>query len=258
MNFNAGELTDLLDGRVDVEAYFKGAKVLENFFITPYGAIKRRPGTYFVAETKDSSKASRLIPFQFSATQAYIIEFGDQYMRFYMNKGQITAGGVPYEIAHSFLEADLFDVQFAQSFDTMWLVHPSYKPQKLTRTGHTAWSIGNYAPTADPFTSADNYPSAVTFYEQRLIFGNTNTEPQTIWGTKSGNYEDMTLGPNDDDALKYTLASEQAVNIRWLIGGRVLFIGTQGGIFSASSGSNAEPITPTNIVVKPENSYACL
>src|SRR3990167_8893029 len=56
-------------------------------------------------------------------------------MRFYQNRGQITSGGSAYEISTSYLEADLFDLQFAQDADTMWIVHPSYKPQKLTRAG---------------------------------------------------------------------------------------------------------------------------
>jgi hypothetical protein len=256
--FTNGELTPLLDGRVDVQAYFNGAATIENFFITPYGGLKRRPGTYFVAEVKDSSKSTRLIPFQFNVTQGYIIEFGDLYMRFYMNKGQILDGASPYEISHSFAEADLFDVQYCQDADTMYLVHPSYKPQVLTRTGHTSWTIADYEPTADPFTSENNYPSCFAIYEQRLAFANTNTNPQTIWMSKSGDYDDMTTGPNDDDALQYTLGSTQVNVIKWLTPGRVLLVGTMGGVFSIASGSASEPISPTNVVVRLENTYGCL
>ena len=59
-----------------------------------------RPGTQFVAEVKDSTKKTRLIPFEFSTTQTYILEFGDQYIRFYKDNGQILSGGSAYEISH--------------------------------------------------------------------------------------------------------------------------------------------------------------
>lgn len=250
-----GELSPYLDGRTDVQQYFNGAKTVENFFILPHGGLKRRPGTYYVAEVKTSSKATRLIPFQFSTTQAYIIEMGDGYMRFYKDNGVILDGASPYEIVSPYAEADIFDVQFVQDADTMYLVHPSYKPQKLTRTGHTAWTIGNYAPTADPFTSADNYPSCVAIYEQRLVFANTNTDPQKIWATVAGDYEDMTTGSNDDDAYVYTLGSRRVNAIRWLADSDVLYVGTTGSVFKMWSGSNDDPITPTNVSVKRISSY---
>jgi len=256
--FSRGELSPYLDGRIDIEAYFNGAKTVENFFILPYGGLMRRPGTYYVAEVKDSSKATRLISFQFSTTQSYIIEIGHQYMRFYKDRGQIIDGGDPYEIATSYDESDIFDLQFVQDKDTMWIVHPSYKPQKLTRTGHTSWTLSNYTPTADPFTGSDDYPSCVTIFEQRLIFANSNNDPQKIWTTKSGDYDDMTTGSNDDDAMTYILGSQQVHAIRWLASGKLILIGTLGGVFSLSSGNNQDPLTPTNVTVKLESAYGAI
>src|SRR3990167_1614851 len=108
-NFSAGEVSPLLDGRVDISQYYNSAKILENFLILPAGGIRRRPGTYYVDEVKDSTRKTRLIPFQFSTSQTYQIEVGDRYMRFYQNRGQITSGGSAYEISTSYLEAGLFD-----------------------------------------------------------------------------------------------------------------------------------------------------
>jgi len=136
-SFASGELSPYLDGRTDVERYYSGVKTLENFINLPYGGAKRRPGTYYVSEVKDSDRKTRLVPFQFSITQAYIIEFGDRYCRFYANQGQLLSSGSAYEIASPYLEADLFDLQFAQDADTMWITHPSYKPRKLTRNALT-------------------------------------------------------------------------------------------------------------------------
>lgn len=99
-SFNAGELSPLLDGRSDLEKYYFGARIYENFIPLPYGPAERRPGTYFVTELKDNDKKARLQSFQYSTTQAYIIEFGDQYARFYKDRGQILGGSGTENIDH--------------------------------------------------------------------------------------------------------------------------------------------------------------
>lgn len=89
-SFNSGELSPRLDNRTDLDKYYGGARTLENFIPLIEGGVTRTPGTYFVLETKDSSQQSRLIPFQFSTVQSYIIEAGDEYFRFYKEDGQIS------------------------------------------------------------------------------------------------------------------------------------------------------------------------
>ena len=88
-SFTTGQISPKLRGRVDLDQYNNGVRTLQNFTIHPHGGITRRTGSEFVAETKDSSVASRLIPFEFSTAQTYILEFGNQYIRFYRNQGQI-------------------------------------------------------------------------------------------------------------------------------------------------------------------------
>ena len=82
-NFTAGELSPRLDGRNDLAKYSAGCATVENMVIYPHGAAARRPGTTFIAEVRDSSKSTRLIPFEFSTTQTYVLEFSDQKIRFY-------------------------------------------------------------------------------------------------------------------------------------------------------------------------------
>ena len=89
-SFVSGEFSAKLDGRTDFEKYSSGCKTMENMLVHPQGAATRRVGTQFIAEVKDSTKKTRLIPFEFSTTQTYILEFGDQYMRVFKDKGQIT------------------------------------------------------------------------------------------------------------------------------------------------------------------------
>ena len=91
-SFNAGEWSPLLDGRSDLEKYYSACRLLENTIPTRYGPAERRPGLYYVAEVKDSSKATRLLPFKHSTVQAYMLEFGDQYIRFFKDRGQIIDG----------------------------------------------------------------------------------------------------------------------------------------------------------------------
>lgn len=93
-SFNAGELSPLLDGRVDVAKYQSGCREVENFIPSVQGPAIRRPGTRFVAEVKNSAQRTWLQRFEFSATQAYILEFGNNYVRFYTEHGQLATGTV--------------------------------------------------------------------------------------------------------------------------------------------------------------------
>ena len=387
-NFTLGEISPKLEGRVDFAKYPNGCKTLENFMVLPYGGARKRPGTYYVAEVKTSAKATRLVPFQFSVTQAYILEFGDTYIRVYKDSGRIEQSGTPVEIATPYLEADLFNLTFAQSADVLYIAHKNYAPRKLSRTSHTAWTletikfqggpfgadnltnitatagattgattitlttpawatntsyrvgdyvtqsgteykcviahvsgtfatdlsatkwvtetyslfteamVGSYfrmagttgtdpkiqgyleiteytsgkavkalvrqplssaAATTDwamgAWNSVYGYPGVVAFYEQRLFWASSTNQPQTVWGSISGSFEDHSVGVADDDALDYTIYSEEVNAIRWMVGGKVLHLGTQGGSYTLYSGSQTEPLTPTNVLVTAESGY---
>lgn len=82
-NFNGGELSPYLNSREDLAKFQSGCSIMENFFPLPQGGAQKRPGTKYIAEVKNSSLATRLLPFEFSTSQAYIVELGNQYMRFF-------------------------------------------------------------------------------------------------------------------------------------------------------------------------------
>src|SRR5690348_15360187 len=88
-SFNSGEWSPLMYGRVDLDAYKNALATCLNQIPLIQGGVARRPGTYFASEVKDSTKATRVVAFEFSTTQAYVIEFGDLYMRFYRNNGPV-------------------------------------------------------------------------------------------------------------------------------------------------------------------------
>ena len=427
-NFTAGELSPRLDGRTDLSKYLNGVKKMENLIVHPHGGASRRPGTKFVREVKNSAHNCRLIPFEFNVTQAYILEFGDEYFRIHKDGGTVVDGSSnPIEVSTPYGEDELADLKFTQSADVMYLVHPLFAPRKITRTSHTSWSIaevafergpmqddntsavtflasgrtGNVNVTAststfvstdvgrlikvhdgvtkitgltsatvvattvqenadgrselmpaytaatisahegDPsstglehndryqdtagqfiaqgfkegqkitvtgFTTGNNnnssaiivrvtedtlllapssdvtdeaagdsvtiagdltastewalgafsgttgFPAAVAFYEQRLVFASTTAQPQTLFFSVGGSFEDFNGGVNDTDALTYTLGSNQVNIIRYLQAGRVLLVGTSGGEFVVSSSEQA-PLSPTNASVKRQATY---
>ncbi|MEO2140939.1 MAG: hypothetical protein ABGX63_02030 [bacterium] len=141
-NFNGGEISPLLLGRPDIDKYKTGLKTCLNFVPLVQGPIERRPGTKFIVEVKTSSLATRVVRFEFSTTQAYILEVGNLYMRFIRDNGQIDSGG-PVELVTTYATADLFDLKFSQSADVLYITHPNYAPRKLTRTSHIAWTIAD-------------------------------------------------------------------------------------------------------------------
>tara|TARA_R100001440_G_scaffold11093_3_gene19944 strand:- start:1568 stop:3571 length:2004 start_codon:yes stop_codon:yes gene_type:complete len=170
-----------------------------------------------------------------------------------------SAGAVDeiFEVATPYAAADIFNLRFAQSADIMYFVHPSYAIRTLSRTNHNAWTFATATITGSPnpsLSGTDNYPSVVTFFEQRLVFAATNNNPQTLWFSKSADYLNFTTGTNADDALIYTIASNQVNNIRYLSATRVLTIGTSGGEYVLTT-TNDGPITPTTTQIRKYSNY---
>jgi hypothetical protein len=94
----------------------------------------------------------------------------------------------------------------------------------------------------------------VTFFEQRLVFANTNNNPQTLWFSKNGDYLNFTVGTAADDALIYTIASNQVNAIRYLSATRVLTLGTSGGEYVVTATSDG-PVTPTTTLIRKYSNY---
>lgn len=88
-NFNGGEFSPLMLGRVTFDRYKHALKLCKNFIPLVQGPLTRRPGTYFCDEVKDSSKATRIVKFKYSTVSAFAIEFGDRYVRFKKNHAPI-------------------------------------------------------------------------------------------------------------------------------------------------------------------------
>lgn len=87
--FNAGQWSPFLDARSEIQKYPRASRLMENFVPLVQGPATFRPGFRFVARVKDATGIQRLIPFEFSVTQAYAIEMGDLYLRFFANNGSV-------------------------------------------------------------------------------------------------------------------------------------------------------------------------
>jgi len=91
--FAGGEFAPSLYSRVDLQRFQTGCKTLRNFYVHPHGGASNRPGFQYIASTKTEAKKARVVGFEYSIEQAYILEFGEYYIRFYMDGGQIVAPG---------------------------------------------------------------------------------------------------------------------------------------------------------------------
>jgi hypothetical protein len=392
-NFTAGELSPRLFARVDLSRYQNGCSELVNMVVQPHGGATRRTGSVFAGEVKDSSKTTILRRFEFSTVQAYVLEFGEGYIRFFRNHGRVELAGVPVEVATPYLTAELRGLRFAQSADILYIVHPNHAPRKLSRLSDTSWTLTTVDFTDGPwleqntttttiapsartgaitltasaslFTSADvgrlvrvqhtapawsasaysvgdrvvstvsnvdrlyecvvagtasaapssegdditdgtvrwkylgrgklawgwaritaftsgtvvsatvgapfaataaalawqlgawgggrGYPRTVTFHQERTVWGGSIAQPQTLWLSQTGDFENM--APTDPDgavldtsAITITINDDQVNTIRWLSSfNRGMAVGTAGGEFLVAPGNPQEPLSPTNI-----------
>ncbi len=173
------------------------------------------------------------------------------------NEGSATVDNVIlrrkyYEISSPFKSEDLFDIKYAQSADTMFLAHPSYHPRQLTRTGHQDFTIENAPILNNPFVGADDFPSAVSFFEGRLVWAATNNEPQAQWLSQSTDIYDLDVGSNAASAIKATIRGLKVNAIRWLVPLRLLLFGTVGGEWRIGATTTAEPVAPDNVSARQE------
>ena len=119
-----------------------------------------------------------------------------------------------------------------------------------TTSATKRWAEGSWS-------AKRGYPRTVTFYEDRLWFAGSASDPQTLWASVVGDYENHKYGTNDDDALNYTISTQDLNLITWLSAGKVLAIGTTNGEFTISGNQISDPITPTSVKITPQTTYGC-
>lgn len=172
--FTSGEVSRRLMGRGDLRAYENGALTLRNLFIDPTGGVSRRAGLYYV---DTAAGAGRLIDFEFNTQQVYLLSLTDGMMTIYQDNVVVAVKTTPWD------EAQIAQLSWTQSADTLLLCHPDMAPQKLSRTAGGGWVIEEWA-----YFTADNG----TIHQPQYNF----TDNQTTL-TPSGTSGTVTITASD-------------------------------------------------------------
>jgi hypothetical protein len=133
--FTAGEVSRELLGRGDLRAYENGALALRNVFINPTGGVTRRAGLGYIDTAPGDGK---LIAFEFNTQQTSLLVITDSNIDIY------TGGVKEASIAAPWTAAQIAQLAWTQSADTLLLTHPDVPPKKLTRNSGGAWSLTDW------------------------------------------------------------------------------------------------------------------
>lgn len=263
-NFVRGKLDSDLNGRFDLPIFTNGFSTCSNFISNYKGNLKYRTGFLYEAETRGNENC-RLVQFRFNTNQTYVIEFTNNYARFYTydndgNFGYVTDGsGGVLVIETGISSSYIHDLQVTQNADVMYITALGLPPKKLKRTSATSFTIENVVPSGLSWTDM-GYPSSCTFYKGRLWFGGFAKKPTTIRGSKVADYENFTIPTSsikDDDALSFAI-TDIADPILWIRGGKKnLLVGNTEGVCVVNGGSIDEPITSTKVNADLANKEGC-
>ena len=148
-NFTTGEIDPLLKSRIDINQYYNALEQARNVVIQPQGGITRRPGLQYISTIPSAAapqSGCRLVPFEFSTTQSYMLLFVHNRMYIYKDKvlqTNINSSGNDY-LTTTITSAMIGTMDYAQSADTLIVVQEDMAPKKITRgVNHTTWSIAD-------------------------------------------------------------------------------------------------------------------
>lgn len=319
--FTAGEVSRALLGRGDLRAYENGALTLHNVFIQPTGGVTRRAGLRFVDH---AAGAGRMIAFEFSVEQTYLLVLTDAKLSIYANETLVEEMDAPWT------EMQIPQIASIQSADTLLLTHPDMPPLKLTRNPGGVWLLEDWnfynagnvteqpyfkfaettvtltpsatsgtmtltassavfteahegtrmrvggkevevidfnsptvvtvtvietltstAATIDwaeqAFSAVRGYPISVAFHQDRLVIGGSRDLPNRLWFSKSGDLFNFDLGTGlDDEAIEFSILSDQVNAIRGIYSGRHLQVFTSGAEWMVTG----DPLTPASVQIR--------
>ena len=271
LSLNAGELSPLVDARIDQNKYQAGCRTMENFFPLIHGGAERRPGTYYANEVKTSSLSTRTIAFEYNVEQAYILEVGNQYLRVYRGRsldaeaglmaGAVSSSNPDWATATNYVNGDIVEYS-GTAYRCIW--------SHLSATGGGSGAGGepdtNIIEWVASALTSDSYPiyEVVTPYLTddlfELKFEHSN---DVMWITHS-DYEprrlsrtslctfDLTeeafddgpfLDPNTDTAKTITASATTGSVTLTAVGHAPFVTGTTAGHSPSGSGPTSKSIT---------------
>lgn len=256
--FTAGILGDDMLARQDIKQYYAGARDLTNVIALPQGGVTKRAGLSFVDMVNDADKGVMMTRFEFADQQSYLVIFTHLKIHiYYQDQLQIS-------LSSSYGGDDLAKIDWTQSLDTMIITHPDIHPKRLMRQGaHNQWILENIPLTNIPqydfgsgnenvWSNNRGYPRSVYFFEGRLYFGGSRSRPQTLWGSRTGDFFNFAVSADnilDDDSISLTLDGERVNAIEKLYAHGDLLVFTNGGLFALMN----TPVTPENFFLRRHN-----
>jgi hypothetical protein len=154
-NFSVGELDPLIRARTDLAQYKNALEEATNVIIQPQGGFKRRDGMKFIYDFGSSFTDFKVIPFEFSVDDSYLLVFVNQ--RIYVFKSgvlqaNINGSGNDYITATDITTAMLDEINYTQAVDTLILCHEDLQTKRLVRNSDTSWTLENL-----PITNLPQY-----------------------------------------------------------------------------------------------------
>lgn len=149
-DFTSGELDPKLRARTDISQYKSGLTTARNVSIQPQGGAKRRDGTKYVA-TLDSGAANavRMVSFEFSISDSYMLVFTPGKMYVFKDGAQVTninGSGNDFLAVASLTASILPEMNWVQSADTVIVVHEDLPPTKIVRgASDSSWTASTIA-----------------------------------------------------------------------------------------------------------------
>lgn len=208
ISFGGGWISQSIIERFDLQKYSTAAQNLTNHIVHVSGGASNRAGLEFIAEVKDSSAQTRLIPFRFNELQTYALEFGNNYMRV-IKDGGVVLGADPalYELVTPYVTSDLPMIKYRQSNDVVFMVNRLHAQSKLSRMDHDDWSLDTI--TFQPLqvapasvTVAAQGTAAMTTWKYRVTAVNDDTREESV--VVDGEVTNGAINLNDTDYNKIT------------------------------------------------------
>ena len=136
-DFTSGEIDPKLRARTDISQYKSALTTAQNVSIQPQGGAVRRDGTKFVHELDaGAANAVRMVGFEFSVSDSYMLVFTPGKMYVYKNRTLVTninGSGNDFLAVATLTASILPEMNWVQSADTVIVVHEDLAPVKIVR-----------------------------------------------------------------------------------------------------------------------------
>lgn len=199
-SFTGGEISPSLQLRVDASSYHTWLQSAQNMLVHPQGGISNRAGTQYIGSAKHSDKPCRLIGFPISETEGYVLEVGENYIRFFTGSGPVLdENETPLEVSTPYAAEALFELSVAQYNNELYIAHKNYPLCKLTRTALGAFSFAPVELRYGPFMPANTdeekqlrvYAQTTTVVSEgvpaTLAFAPVSYSNRMVWAYFNGN-----------------------------------------------------------------------